>query len=130
MDINLQKKIHLWSEIAESLRVLKQDEIELRKEITEALFSDGKLGVNNHDLGHGYTLKCTLKETTSVDAAALAESDIPDSIKDVVFKFDPKLIAAGYKSLDKKDQKLVDSVLIVKPAPPALSLVAPKKEDN
>ncbi len=124
----LKEKIHLWKTVVDVLAENKAMEMELRKEIMAEAFPDAKLGTNTFDLGAGFKLKGTLKESVKIDAAALTsiKEEFPEGMLDMVIKYDPKLINKGYKTLPDKLRKKLDGALIIKPASPALEVVAPK----
>jgi len=130
MELSLFEKINLWDHTAKSIAELKKEEMRLRKEIMVEAFPEPKLGANIFELNHGYKLKGTQKESVKVDQASLAAitDKFPEGTLDMVVKYEPKLIAAGYKLLPQKLKDIIEGALITKPASPSLELVAPKKE--
>lgn len=118
-----------WHKVAAKLKKLKKLEAALRKEVV-ANFVAPALGVNRQDLGDGYSLKLTHKETISVDNGMLQaltldmeEAGIPI---DMLIDRKPTLVKSVYNKLSEDNLYLFDQVLIVKDAAPSLEIVENK----
>lgn len=133
-------KILEWKRVSEQLADLKEIEMKLRKElISECFNADLEAiaeGTESLDLGSGYKLKATFKanRSFSVDADTVeealdkfnrygAEGQI---LADRLVKWKPELSVSEYRKLPPKFLKIIDEIIITKPASPSLELVEPK----
>ena len=125
------KLVSDWQHADMLLKASKAAEYQLRLEIARDLF-DAKVesGTENLDLGAGYTLKCTKKLNYSLDAkrveSVLDQLSSP-ILADRLVSWKPDLRVSEYKQLPDDDRTLVDTVLTIKQATPAVQLVEPKQ---
>jgi hypothetical protein len=118
-----------WHKVAAKLKKLKKLEATLRKEVV-ANFVKPVLGVNRQDLGDGYSLKLTHKETITIDNGMLQamtldmeEAGIPI---DMLIDRKPTLVKSVYNKLSEDNLYLFDQILIVKAAAPSIEIVENK----
>lgn len=127
-----QADLNAWSEMNKQLGLLKSQEMLLRTKIFKGLFPEPKEGTNSVPLGtEGWVIKAQHKITRTPDvalltakAAELREAGIP---LDTVIRTIPELATGEYRKLTEEQQKLMDSVMTVKPGSPALEIVLPKR---
>ncbi len=118
-------KIKKWLVMSGNLTQLKEDEMELRKEIAEQIL-DGKLkGTKSASFGP-YTMTATGKLNGKLDKDLLKVmwKDMTAEERKC-FKFDPKLVDKEYKNLDDKSD--VHRAVELKPGAPTLKLKALKE---
>lgn len=135
----------LWQRTAETLAKAKEDEMQIRGQVAKAFFPTPKEGMNNFDLGNGYTLKFGNKMNYSldkdkVDAALDAIEKAGDQGKFIagrLVKFQPELSLTEYRLLEdgaatdaltKRIKAEIDSVLTIKPGTPSLEIKEPKNK--
>jgi hypothetical protein len=121
-------KINKWKKYQEELAFYKQEEMKLRKEITEECFPTAELGTTTIELGAGYLLKAVIKQNTSVDIATLLNSGLPEGVIDKIIDYKPTLVQAEFKKLEGKNLRLASSSITVKDGAPTVTLVAPKEK--
>jgi hypothetical protein len=101
----------------------KKLEMDLRLEVLENLFPSGSLGTINAELGP-FKVKGVFKNNITIDADAWF--DYEDQMTDAercCVKIKPSIIAANYKLLENHEVSgLLDDIITVKPATPALTL--------
>jgi hypothetical protein len=114
-----------WKEIQNKLSSLKDEELELRKQIHKLIFKETiETGTHKHNLGNGYSLKLTCKNNLKVDSADVVEQYAADYLS--VFKKKYDLSMTEYNKLSDSEKKIVDRVLTFTPGTPSLELVEPK----
>lgn len=135
----------LWQKQVEALAALKEDEIELRKEVVRLKVDKPHEGMNNVDLGNGYTLKagikinyCLDKDNDKIEAALDQIEAIGNEgkfIAERLVKWTPTLSLTEYRTLcddatkspDKKRiLDIVNTVLTTSDGTPSLEIKAPK----
>lgn len=136
-DLTLDQKILEWAGNDKALKKLKVLEMAQRKELTELIFPDPKVGTQHHQLGHGYKVTMVHKMDTKLDAEAfsLIQPEIEKLGDDAkaelssAVKYKPSLIMAGYTAMSDEVKELFDEAVTTKPASPALKLVEPKADN-
>lgn len=107
-------------------------EQELRKAVMAEFFPTPKEGVNNLDMGQGWTLKGTYKIDRKVDEAALPA--VKEQLRelginaDTLVKYKPELATTSYKALPEQARLIFDTALTIKPGSPTLELIPPKEK--
>ena len=136
-DLAPMDKLSAWNEINGALAEIKSLEADLRRSVVDDFVPAPKEGVNNVDLGDGYTLKIThklnysLADNDSVNAALdkIAKSGNEGAfIAERLCSWTPRLSVSEYKDLSDDYRKIIDEVVTVKPAMPAVTIAAPKKK--
>ena len=128
-----------WADAKKALDSAKLIEGELRKQIIaeSGLFDEDKeTGAQTVELGGGYKLKATKKVSYKVDnkdgkafemLKRLSEmGEVSAHKSKTLFRFDANLSVTNYKQLDDAEKKLVDEIIVTKPAMPSLELIQPK----
>lgn len=118
-----------WNELQGKLAELKKQEMEMRKELIARTFNVNSIGTQNYELGNGYKLKAVIKESTSLTSTREVEeviSKLSDQLKYTLFEKKYSLSNKVLKTLNDEERKMVESVIIRKPAAPSLELVLPK----
>lgn len=144
------KRLLAWKAAQDQLAAAKELEMSLREGVGEFVFPTDKRksGVNNHDLGNGYTLKLGHKlnynlvgkpETSDRNADVEAAMDRIEALgnegaflADRLIKWKPELSVSEYKELDadnpthKAIKAIIDEILEIKPGAPSLEIREPK----
>ena len=140
---NRDKLILQWQESQRVLAEAKNAEAELRKQVLSFNFSFNpdalREGTENLELGNGYKLKAVFKASrgfvtgpTQADLVEKALSKIEKFgeegkfIAECLVKWKPELSKTEYDKLEPKFRKIIDEVVVTKPASPSLELVTPK----
>lgn len=104
----------------------------LRKAVMAEFFPTPKEGVNNLDMGQGWTLKGTYKIDRKVDEAALPA--VKEQLRelgvnaDTLVKYKPEVATTIYKALSEQARLIFDTALTIKPGSPTVELVPPKEK--
>lgn len=107
-------------------------EQELRKAVMAEFFPAAKEGVNNLDMGQGWTLKGTYKIDRKIDEAALPA--VKEQLRelgvnaDTLVKYKPEVATTVYKTLPEQARLVFDTALTIKPGSPTVELVPPKEK--
>lgn len=130
MDANTASALAEWSSINIELKVLKEKEMLLRKQIVDSCFPKPKEGSNTLDLANDWKLKCNYKLSRKVDKAAIKSvlAEMPEGSEEKLINYKPELKLTAYKNLPKEECKVFDQLLTIKPGTPSLELVAPKEK--
>lgn len=134
-----------WMQAQKDLAAAKEYENQLRNEIFERLFADAKEGVNNLELGQGYTLKCDYKfnyklsnkeedgRLTEMALQRLIAISPPGEgalLAKRLVKWSPELSIGEYRKLSDEQRAVFGQgdtpALVVKPGLPSITLVPPK----
>lgn len=134
-----------WEGIKKELSDLKEKEQEFRKYIVKRAFPDAKEGMNNQDLGNGYTLKAGVKynyklaENKKVEACLDRIAKVGNQgefIAERLVSWTPNFLLTEYRNLQEqekdgsKDAKailaIVNEMLTVDTAMPTLEIKEPK----
>lgn len=118
-----------WNELQGKLAELKKQEMEMRKELIARTFNVNSIGTQNYELGNGYKLKAVIKESTSLTSTREVEeviSKLSDQLKYTLFEKKYSLSNKVLKTLNDEERKMVEAVIVRKPAAPSLELVLPK----
>lgn len=133
------KILEQWNECKERLDFYKNQEMELRKEAIELFFNPQEMeeGTRNEDLENGYKLKAVFKisrafgKKTNEEIEKVLqkiEKSGPEGefLAERIVKWKPELSTTEYKNLDAKYLKIINEIVVSKPASPSLELVEPK----
>lgn len=131
--------IMAWREKKKQLDKIKEEELELRKQVMFTCFAyegDDREGTHNLELGNGYKLKAVFKlnrrlenEEDAVKAVLKTVKSMPGMNKlvtDRLVKWQPKLSITEYNNLPAEVREVFDAVVTSKPGTPSLELVEPK----
>jgi hypothetical protein len=131
-----------WEVTKAALEAAKNSEMEIRKAVGAYVFPTPKEGVNNHDLGNGYTLKLGHKLNYKLRGDVEAIEAVEDKCEAlgnegkflveriIVWKAD--FSKSEYNKLDASlpthsaVKKLVDEILEITPGSPSLEIKEPK----
>ena len=127
-----QKKIERWFELQTQLEAIKQEELELRREIFGEQFPNPVEGSDNKvDLGGGWILQATQPYTRSVDAAVastLRADKETRKLVDSVLDYKPSLKTREWKALTDNERVILADLVIEKPGTPSLKITFPKRK--
>ena len=129
--------IQNWQAAQSELAAAKDKESALRAEVIATLFAEHPdKGTVNYELGGGYKVKAVFKQNLRLnnadDAVDKALSKIEKTgpegqfIAQRLVKWKPELAITEYNDLDPKFKKIIDEVLTISAATPAVELVIPK----
>lgn len=145
--MNEDQLLMLWADKKAAIELAKADEIELRKYIVNRAFPQKQEGMNNKELGNGYTLKAGIKYNYN-----LAENDVVEEclnhiaalgnegpfIADRLVGWTPNFRLTEYRLLceakDKGDERaikilnIITKMLTIVPATPTLEIKPPKSK--
>lgn len=127
-----QNKLQEWYKIQQQIDELKADELRLRKEIFESVFTSPVEGSakNKFDLGDGWVLQGDYKINRKIDEAVistLAKSDNAGPLVGKVFEYAPKLKLREWKGLTPEDRVLLADAVTETPGTPGLKIVKPQR---
>lgn len=135
----------LWDSRKKSIEQAKESEMELRKYIVSRAFPNKKEGMNNKDLGNGYTLKAGVKYNYN-----LADNDTVEKCLDEIAKignqggfiadrlvsWQPSFLITEYRALQEEKDKgdrtaieilsVINEMLTITESAPTLEIKAPK----
>lgn len=130
MSKKIEALITKWIEADTARAKWVAEEMRLRKELAEALFTNPVEGSNNKiKVGHGKAIQMTYKINRSVDKKVLDELREKPNIAPLiasVIKYKPELKITEFKALTADDVKLLAPAIIEKPGAPDLEL----KDEN
>jgi hypothetical protein len=136
-----------WQELKNKVEEAKADEMEIRKYIVKREFPNPNEGMNNKDLGEGYTLKAGVKYNYK-----LADNDIVEKglnqiasfgnegsfIADRLVSWTPSFLLKEYRQLQDDKAKgskfaadcldVVNGFLTISEASPTLEIKGPKEK--
>lgn len=112
-----------WKQLCSKLKIMKEEEMELRKKIAAFYFQDPKIGTNTHKQD-GVVIKFKKSLNISVDAAVLPAvlKELPDDYEQHLVKYKPELMLKNYKTLPADSKAIFDECLIVKDASPSITV--------
>lgn len=134
-----------WDKIKRDLAALKETELEFRKYIVSRAFPAKQEGINNKDLGNGYTLKAGVKFNYK-----LADNDLVEACLDKIatignegqfvaerlVSWTPNFLITEYRQLQEQAEKQsptaiailaeVQKMLTIAEAAPTLEIKEPK----
>ena len=113
--------IERWIDSATTLKAVKEEEMDLRKEICGSLQeADSRYGTLNFDV-HDFRLKATFGLSYKIDEAALeaVKGDLSEADLACI-RWKPQLDVAAFKALGSD---LLNEIVIVTPAAPSLKAV-------
>lgn len=136
-----------WQSLQQQLLALKQAELDFRKYVVSRNFPKPTEGMNNKDLGNGYTLKASVKYNYK-----LAENDKVEDCLDRIaatgnegrfiaerlMGWTPNFHVSEYRMLQEEAEKnnptastilgIVNEMLTIENAAPTLEIKAPRKK--
>lgn len=122
-------KIMEWENAKKALDVWKATEMRLRLEIHKEAFNARETpGTESLELGNGYKLKLTAKQTVKVDSREAAEtilSILPDHYHDLI-RWKAEVSQSVFNKLPAELRSEVENHITISPATPTLEIVAPK----
>ena len=130
-DFDMHAALVHWSKLLPQLKKIKDEEMQLRKKLFGSFFEDPDEGVNDFDLGNGWTLKGTYKLSRKIDEPALAAilKKMPKTQQAKLIVNKPSLVKKIYDKLTDKNRSVFDQALIIKPGSPTLVIVPPKEKE-
>ena len=115
-----------WANVKIELKALKAKEMALRNSVA-AHFINPDLGVNRLDIGDGFSVKLTTKNTTTIDVGQLdamevvmIDAGIP---MDMLIVRKPTLSMAIFNKLNPAQRVIADQITIIKPAAVTVDVV-------
>lgn len=136
----------LWQQKKEAIETAKNEEMELRKYVVKREFPKPDEGMNNKDLGNGFTLKAGIKYNYNLASNDVVEDCLNHIAKlgnegpfiaDRLVGWTPSFKLTEYRLLcearDKGEQhainilKYVETMLTITEAAPTLEIKEPKK---
>jgi len=132
--INRDMAIMSWRNAKQTLDAAKENEMQMRKNLTNLLFPNPVKGTQRFNLGNGYSIKLVHKLNYKLDKDRVeqaldkieAQGPKGELIAERLVKFTPELSQTEYKLLSEIDKKIIDEVLTVEPGAPTLELEEPK----
>lgn len=120
-----------WQKKEKELAKVRDEEMALRRQITEVFFPTPKEGTNSFKLNAGYRLKLNYSISRRPDRALLDQ--FRDTFEgaginlDELIRNTPELRTGAYKALTDDQRKLFDQVLTIRPSAPSLDIELPKR---
>lgn len=137
----------LWNDKKAAIEAAKNEEMELRKYIVRREFPKADEGINNKDLGSGYTLKASIKynynlaDNDTVEATLDKLSKLGNAgsaISDRLVSWKPNFLLTEYRQLQEDKTKgskfadealsIINGMLTITEAAPTLEIKAPGKK--
>jgi hypothetical protein len=124
--INISKYQHKFVElyrIKNQLNKLKNDEMNLRVELAEALTNNLPSGKHKFEF-ETFDVRIGKNEILSLDKKLLSDmyDDLPEEAQACI-KFEPKLIEGSYNKLDELERYELDDCITRKPAAPTIDFI-------
>jgi hypothetical protein len=135
----------LWQQKKDAIETAKAEEMDLRKYIVKREFPKPNEGMNNKELGNGYTLKAGVKynynlaDNDTVEATLEKLSNLGNAgsaISDRLVSWKPNFLLTEYRQLiEDKDKgskfaddalKIITEMLTITEGAPTLEIKAPK----
>jgi|WetSurMetagenome_2_1015567.scaffolds.fasta_scaffold128748_2 hypothetical protein len=140
-----------WMQAAAALKAAKENEMELRQQVSEMLFPEKIKGTQRYELGGGYFVKLVHKLNYKLGNSELKDKEgnkvkvqqqveaVMEAIEkcgnegaflvDRLIKTEYKLAEGEYTKLDDGSliKKLINSILVTSDAAPSLELESPDK---
>jgi hypothetical protein len=118
------EKIKRWYNMSEQLKKLKEDEMNLRKEIVKDLLGTPTARTTGKYNSDGMMVKAVYEIETKIDDKDTLMEDydgLPPEIQ-ACFPLKPDFSKTAYKKLDDEGKKVVDGYLVDSPAAPTLEV--------
>lgn len=152
-DLRLSNLMPGWQSAKDELAAIKNEEMRLRKEVTEICFPNPKKGTQRFEFANGFKLKLVHgwayklgdKDKIGEDGVKIAVADQVDAVLDKIaelgaegrllaqrlVKWSPELVVSEYEALGNSSvgleaKALIDAILTVEPKSPTLDLEPPK----
>lgn len=145
--MNEDQLLMLWQQKKEAIEQAKTAEMDLRKYVVSRAFPQKQEGVNNRDLGNGYTLKANVKfnynlaDNDTVEATLEKLSNLGNAgsaISDRLVSWKPNFLLTEYRQLVEDKEKgsqfastalnIITEMLTITEAAPTLEIKAPKEK--
>lgn len=131
-DVELNKRLMDWINLAEQLKTLRAKESALRAHLFGRFFPAPKEGTNTTDLHGNHKLKGKLQYNYNLDAAVLDIVSKSEEYKHIdwgkVIRWKPELVKSEYNKLSQGDQNIVSQALVITPGSKSLEFIEPKKK--
>lgn len=116
----LEEKLERFRLIASELKLLKKEEMDLRKSLCDELLKNRPKGTHRFELP-GMVIKANKKVLTTVDAKRLAEHyHVMTEAEKACIVYKPSLSLSAYNKLF--DTPTLDECITVRPASPTLEV--------
>ena len=115
------EKIKKWKQLAATLKTIKKQEFDLRKEIASEILK-GAIGTVNATVD-GYKVKAQQSQRQKIDNEALLSiwPNLTEAEKEAV-KWLPEIIVSKYKAINQANRVALDSVITTVPNAPTLKV--------
>lgn len=124
-------KLNEWYSLKEQLDVMKDRELNLRKQIFGEVFVNPTEGTNKFAIGDGFVLNGGYKLNRKIDNAvfqAMRPQLMEAGIRvDELVEYKPDLRTTIYKKMTDEQRALFDQCLTISPGTPSLEIVKPKR---
>lgn len=120
------KKLYKWYEKQQQLQVLKQEEIELRRELFEEFFPEPKEGTQRILVPGDAELVAKLPYNYTLDPELLDAGlkHVPKTQHEALINWKPSLAKSVYNKLSKKARTgFTAECLVITPGTPSLEIV-------
>lgn len=143
--MNEDQLLMLWQDKKAAIERAKEEEMELRKYIVKREFPKPNEGMNNKDLGNGYTLKANVKynynlaDNDTVEMVLHKISNMGNqgsAIADRLVSWKPSFLLTEYRQLQEDKEKgskfasdcldAINEMLTITEAAPTLEIREPK----
>lgn len=146
-DLSNDELLLTWQKAKDAIETAKAAEMEIRKYIVKREFPQAKEGMNNKELGNGYTLKAGIKfnynladndtvESTLDKLSAMGPSG--SAIADRLVSWKPNFLLSEFRQLQEENEKgsqfaktalsVISEMLTITEGAPSLEIKEPKKK--
>ncbi len=145
--MNEDQLLMLWQQKKLAIETAKVEELDLRKYIVKREFPKADEGMNNKDLGSGYTLKAGIKynynlaDNDTVEATLDKLSKLGNAgsaISDRLVSWKPNFLLTEYRQLQEEKEKgsqfavdalnIINGMLTITEAAPTLEIKEPRSK--
>lgn len=145
--MNEDNLLMLWQQKKEAIETAKTEEMDLRKYIVSRAFPQKQEGMNNKDLGSGYTLKAGVKFNYNLADNDIVEATLEklsklgnagSAISDRLISWKPNFLLTEYRQLVEDKEKgskfaddalkVIGEMLTITEAAPTLEIKEPRKK--
>lgn len=129
MNADISAALNRWIEADKAMREAVAAELEARAALTWIAFPTPFDGTNNQPLPDGTILQGTFKQNYNVDSK-LAEATLkklPPAVARGLLTWNAKLRVGAYKALEPAHRAIINEIVTITPARPALQIVQPKE---
>lgn len=131
----LYSALAAWEAAKKVLETAKESEMALREQVAKLAFPNPTEGTQHLELDDGWSIKLVhkmnynLADNQAVDDALTRISNMGNEgkfIAERLVNWKPSLSLSEYRELEPQYRGVIDSVLTIKPAAPALEIKPPK----